>query len=557
MALKVTVRKGSIAQHKDEMIVVNLLEGVKAPGGATRAADDSLGGLITRMIKAGDITGKYREASVLPGAGEGSPRVLVMGLGPAEKLDAEVVRNVSAAAALKARELGLRTFSSVVHGAGAGSMEPREAAAAMVEGAVMGVYTYTRFKSKGKGKGKGKGKDVREVEKARLPAGMTLVEFDGKKVAAIRSGVEEAQVVAGAVNRVRDLATTPANALTPADLASHVHREVIRLKKGGVRDLRFRVLKEEDMRREGMGGILGVSRGSVEPARLILLEYNMKRKGHPLVFVGKGITFDSGGISLKPTEGTFPMWEMKDDMTGAAVVLSAVLAAAELGVPRRLVAIAPCAENLPSGRALKPGDVIRACDGTTIEVHNTDAEGRLVLADGLAYSKKYGPEALVDIATLTGSVWVALGSQAAGVMGSDQPLIDGVRAAGEGTGERWWQFPMYEEYDKQIESDVADVRNVGGRAAGAITAGAFLRKFVPEGVPWAHLDIAGVSWNRGGPAVPDKSHTPKGSTGFGVRTLLRLARDWRPVVEKGKASRKGKAGTKRKAPVKKGGGKKR
>ena len=293
MALKVTVRKGSIAQHKDEMIVVNLQEGVKAPGGATKAADDSLGGLITRMIKAGDITGKYREASVLPGAGEGSPRVLVMGLGPAEELDAEVVRNVSTAAALKARELGLRTFSSVVHGAGAGSLEPQEAAAAMVEGAAMGVYTYTRFKSKGKGKGtgkgKGKGKDAREAEKARLPARMTLVEFDGKKVAAIRRGVEEAQVAAGAVNRVRDLATTPANALTPADLASHVHREVIRLKKGGVRDLRFRVLKEDDMRKEGMGGILGVSRGSVEPARLIILEYNMRRKGHPLTSTSRGL----------------------------------------------------------------------------------------------------------------------------------------------------------------------------------------------------------------------------------------------------------------------------
>jgi leucyl aminopeptidase len=280
------------------------------------------------------------------------------------------------------------------------------------------------------------------------------------------------------------------------------------------------VLDEARMQQEGMGSLLSVSRGSEEPAKLIVVKYTPAKAGRKdddelLAFVGKGITFDSGGISLKPGEN---MELMKYDMTGGATVLGAMRAIAQLkpGVP--VLGVVPCSENLPSGKATKPGDVVTAMTGKTIEVINTDAEGRLILADAIAYAKKLGATKVIDMATLTGAVSIALGDVNTAVLGTDQALIDEIIAAGKEVGEKFWQLPLDKEYSKQIKSDIADIKNVGGRKAGTITAAAFLKEFA-DGLSWAHLDIAGTAW--GDEAKPYRS---KGPTGVAVRTLLNIVR---------------------------------
>jgi leucyl aminopeptidase len=278
------------------------------------------------------------------------------------------------------------------------------------------------------------------------------------------------------------------------------------------------VLDEARMEQEGMGSLLSVSHGSEEPAKLIVLKYTPSESpgqtNHELLaFVGKGITFDSGGISLKPGEN---MELMKYDMTGGATVIGAMRAIAQLkpGIP--VLGVAPCSENLPSGKATKPGDVVRAMNGKTIEVINTDAEGRLILADAIAYAKKLGATRVIDLATLTGAVSIALGDVNAAILGTDQKLIDEVIEAGKQVGEKFWQLPLDKEYSKQIKSDIADIKNVGGRKAGTITAAAFLKEFA-EGLSWAHLDIAGTAW-----AEEAKPYRAKGPTGIAVRTLINL-----------------------------------
>jgi leucyl aminopeptidase len=279
------------------------------------------------------------------------------------------------------------------------------------------------------------------------------------------------------------------------------------------------VLDETRMQQEGMGSLLSVSRGSDQPAQLIILKYTPARSsaadGELLAFVGKGITFDSGGISLKPGEN---MELMKYDMTGGATVLGAMRAIAQLKPSVPVLGVVPCSENLPSGKATKPGDVVKAMTGKTIEVINTDAEGRLILADAIAYAKKLGATKVIDMATLTGAVSIALGDVNTAVLGTDQELIDEIIAAGKEVGEKFWQLPLDKEYSKQIKSDIADIKNVGGRKAGAITAAAFLKEFA-DGLSWAHLDIAGTAW--GDEAKPYRS---KGPTGVAVRTLLNIVR---------------------------------
>jgi leucyl aminopeptidase len=272
------------------------------------------------------------------------------------------------------------------------------------------------------------------------------------------------------------------------------------------------------MEQEGMGSLLSVSHGSDEPAKLIILKYTPVDPsgavdGELLAFVGKGITFDTGGISLKPGEN---MELMKYDMTGGATVLGVMQAVAQMKPPIPVLGVAPCAENMPSGKATKPGDVVRAMTGKTIEVINTDAEGRLILADALAYAKKLGATRVVDLATLTGAVSIALGDVHAAILGNDQPLIDEVIAAGKEVGEKFWQLPLDSEYTKQIKSDIADIKNVGGRKAGTITAAAFLKEFA-DGMAWAHLDIAGTAW-----ADDAKPYRSKGPTGIAVRTLINV-----------------------------------
>ncbi len=281
--------------------------------------------------------------------------------------------------------------------------------------------------------------------------------------------------------------------------------------------MKLRVLDAALMKKIGMNALLGVARGSSEPAKFIILQYRGRRKsGAPIVLVGKGLTFDSGGISIKPSE---KMDEMKTDMAGGAAVMGAIMAAADLKLPVHVVGLIPATENLPGGRAYKPGDILKSLSGRTIEVITTDAEGRLILADALTYALRYKPAAVIDLATLTGACIVALGDHVIGMMGTGEALKSDIRAAADMTGERVWELPLWEDYDELIKSDIADFKNSGGRAGGAITAAAFLKQFV-DNVPWVHLDIAGPSW-----LAKDRPYIPKGASGVGVRLMVRFLRE--------------------------------
>lgn len=335
----------------------------------------------------------------------------------------------------------------------------------------------------------------------------------------MEDAVTTARAVAESTNFARDLVNAPSNRKTPRQLA-----EAAQDVAEGT-GLACTVLDEEEAAQLGMEAFLGVAKGSREPPRFLVLEWK-GADGRPIVLAGKGITFDTGGISLKPQQGPLgPMWEMKYDMAGAATVLATMKAAAELRLPIHLVGLAPCTENMPGGRAQKPGDVVRTLDGQTVEVENTDAEGRLVLADALGYAQRYEPQAVIDLATLTGAAVVGLGKKCAALFGTDASLVERVREAAAAAGERVWELPLFPEYEAQIESAVADVKNSGGRPAGAVVAALFLRRFAGD-APWVHLDIAGPVWANGKPDSVKKAYIPKGATGFGVRTLVELLRAW-------------------------------
>ena len=338
---------------------------------------------------------------------------------------------------------------------------------------------------------------------------MLIVETDVAKVGALEQGLEKGRVMAEATKLARDLVNEPSNYMTPSDMA-RVAREMAR-----TYDFGLTVLEREQMEKEGMGSLLGVAQGSCQQPKLIILSYRGDEStSKALGLVGKGITFDSGGISIKPSEG---MAEMKGDMAGGAAVMAALCAVAQLKPKLNVTVMIPATENLPSGSAVKPGDILKAVNGKTIEVVNTDAEGRLILADALGYAVKQGLSPLVDVATLTGACYVALGNICSGVFGNSQELIDKVIEAGDEGGERLWQMPMYKEYKEQNKSEVADIKNSGGRWGGAITAALFLEEFVGD-TEWVHIDIAGTSYTD-----KDRGYLAKGATGVGVRLLVNLA----------------------------------
>jgi leucyl aminopeptidase len=329
------------------------------------------------------------------------------------------------------------------------------------------------------------------------------------------------------VNMARDLSNSPGNEVNPSYLAQQAQEIAAKT------TLRCHVLDVDGIREHQMGCLLGVAQGSEQPPAFIILEHAPKgSQEKPIVLVGKGITFDSGGISIKPAAN---MEDMKMDMSGGAAVLGAMQALAQLDYPHRVVGLVPASENLPNGNAVKPGDILRAMSGKTVEVINTDAEGRLILADALAYAvQELKPACMIDLATLTGAVVVALGSQATGMMGTDAAMMDRLRAAGDYSAERVWELPLFEEYSKQIKSDFADIKNVSsGREAGSIIGGAFLKEFVGD-TPWVHLDIAGTAWTR-----ENRPYIPKGATGVGIRLLVKALEDMvkeapRPAVKEGK-----------------------
>ncbi|MCI0339890.1 MAG: leucyl aminopeptidase [Planctomycetales bacterium] len=493
----------SIAARTDgraqEAVAIPIGAGMKRLPDRLRDLDRAAGGVLSRAVSLGDLGGKPGSVAVLyPPASSPVRRILAVGVGKDSPVPARTVRDAVAAAAARADSLGARSLALVGWDEALGpAVEGRGGAEALGravgDGLGTGVYRFDRYRTR----------DGEEERRGRLAR--ALVESRGGG-AALKSAIAEGGAVADARSWARDVSNEPANRLTPTRFAD----EARKLARGG-RGLRCTVLGPAEIRRLGMGAFWGVAQGSDEPPRLIVLEYR-GGPGRPLGLVGKGITFDSGGISLKDPPD---MHKMKMDMAGAAGVLAATRAAADLRLRLPVVAVVPATENMPGGRAQRPGDVVRTLSGKTVEVQNTDAEGRLVLADGLAYTeRKFRPRSLVDMATLTGAMQIALGRHAIGVLGTDDRLVARLRDAGESVGERVWPLPLWDDYKNHVRSDVADLRNIGHpREAGTIIGGIFLRQFV-KATPWAHLDIASTAW----------TEEARGATGVGVRLLVEWLR---------------------------------
>ena len=491
---------GDITTVDSPAIIVNLFDGVETPDGATGAADKALDGAILNLIADGEIRGKKGEITIIHTLGRiPSARVVVAGLGKAESFSPEVARQVTAAVCRRLRSAGVRSAATIVHGAGIGGLDVADAAQALAEGGLLGLYTFRRHFSK-------------NDDGDRTLDELNVVEQDTSRIPEIESGLERGRIFAEAAMLARNMVNEPPNHMTPthiADIAAGLASE---------HGLDSTILDRPQMEELGMGGLLGVAKGSVEPPKFIVLSY-MGDPDNPvnnLGLVGKGITMDTGGISLKTSAA---MFSMKSDMSGAAAVVSAIGAIAQLKPKLNVTAIAAATENMPSGSAQKPGDVLRTMSGKTVEVENTDAEGRLVLSDALAYARQMGINRLVDVATLTGAIVTALGDVCIGAFTNNGELLESVIAAGEAAGERIWELPMYDDYKEQNRSQVADVKNTGGAKAGSITAAQFLAEF-SEDTPWVHLDIAGT-------AMTDREsgYLVRGATGVPTRTLIRLAMD--------------------------------
>ena len=500
--MKLQIKKGYIAAERSEAVVAGVFEGVKKLSGAAAALDWATGGLITGMLKNGDFTGKlHKTAALYPQKEIPLKRIVLVGLGKQKDFSRDRLRCAAATAARAVCDLGVTSMLLPLDFAHTG-LSAQQSAQTLVEALVLGLYQFKEYKTKNNA---GNGD-------THLMA-CTLLTGTAAELASSKKGAAYAQVVGKAVCLARDLVNRPSNTATPRHLAQTA--KTIAAHHG----LACTVLNVQQAEKIGMDAFLSVARGSDEPARFILLDYkpSTKKTAPTIVLIGKAITFDSGGISIKPAQG---MEEMKTDMAGGAAVLAALQAAAALKLPVHVIGIVPATENMPSGHALKPGDIIRSLSGKTIEIITTDAEGRLILADALTYARRYKPAAIIDLATLTGACVMALGHAASGLMGTDEKLIKKIKSASEVTGEKVWQLPLFEEYAEQIKSDVADLKNAGGRPAGAITAGYFLKEFAGD-IPWAHLDIAGTAW-----AAKHSPCTPKGATGVGVRLLVELLKQW-------------------------------
>ena len=497
--MKIKVIQGEIQTAEVDTLIVNLFDDVTTPSGATGAVDQALGGAIQELIASSDLTGKPGEVGVLyPRGVIPATRVLVVGLGKREDFDLEGVRQAAANGIKYAHRLKAKQVASIVHGAGVAGLDGQEAAQATVEGSLLALYRFAATRQ--------------EKEPLHHIESLTIVEFEGSKVEAIEAGSQQAQVIAAGVALARDLVNMPPNVATPtkmAETAESIANE---------HNLKITIGDRTWAAEHKMGGFLAVAKGAGEPPKFIILEHNGDREDlDTIVLVGKGITFDTGGISIKPSAS---MEAMKSDMGGAAAVLGAMKVVGAMNLPLRVIGIAPCTENMPDANAYRPADVITASNGTTIEIISTDAEGRMVLADGLVYAMRYKPKAVIDLATLTGSCVIALGSNmAAGLFSTEDSLRDKLVEAGTAVHERVWPLPLWEDYKEAIKSDVADIKNSGGRFGGVATSAIFLKQFIDY--PWVHLDIAGMAL-----LDKDTAYTPRGGTGYGVRLLVQFLRNW-------------------------------
>jgi leucyl aminopeptidase len=485
-----TALEGSVAPAREvdtDVLVVPVFE----QDDLSDLADvETGGGEIARVLSAREFTGRLYDVYYVSLAGARPRRAALVGAGRRGSWTTDRLRRAATAAALNLRQRRIERAAFVVRG-----VDPYDGAQATVEGATLAEFSSAIYKTSDPD-----GAPAREIR----------IVATGADAARLARAVERGRVVGESCNMARALCNEPGNVLTPsvfADRATRIASEA---------GLRVEVLNEDRIAELGMGLLLGVARGSAEPPRVIVLRHEPAGapEGPVLGLVGKGVTFDTGGISIKPAEG---MERMKDDMAGGAAVLTAMRAISMLGAPIRVVGVIPSAENMPGGRAVKPGDVLTSASGKTVEVNNTDAEGRLILGDGLWLAQQLGATHLVDVATLTGACTVALGKVSSGVFGTPDTWLQHVRDTAERAGDRCWPLPLHEEYFDLLRSEIADMVNSGGRPAGAITAALFLKEFT-NGLPWAHLDIAGTAWSD-----EAKPYQPKGATGAGVRALTALA----------------------------------
>ena len=488
--MKLSAVAAPAIKAEGDVLVVGHYAEERRPTPTLAALDKALDGMATAVLKAERFEGKPNHVSHFYTAGRiPAKRVLVVGLGKRADLDMEGVRRATASALRRARELGAKIVSAELMGE---RLTPRARAQAMAEGAILGTYAFERHK---------KEKSNRIVDELRV------VDADRRRRSQVQEGLSRGEVFAAAACYARDLVNEPANLVTPGYLAKAAG-DIAREGK-----LKLTVYDRAECQKLGMGAYLGVAQGSQEPPKFIHLTYTPRQRSRKRVaIIGKGITFDAGGLDLKTAEG---MVRMKDDMSGAAAVLGIFRSLPSLGLPLEIHGVIAAAENMPSGSAQRPGDIVRAMNGTTIEIGNTDAEGRLTLADALAYAVKVvKPDEIIDLATLTHACVIALGNLCSGVMWNNKPLADRILAAAESAGEKMWPLPLLEEYKELLKSDVADLNNVGPRGGGALTAGLFLKEFAGA-VPWVHIDIAGTAFTE-----KDLPLGPKGGTGAGVRTML-------------------------------------
>jgi leucyl aminopeptidase len=496
--LAVAFSPSRAADVDTELLVVPVFEGEdiarRVPG-----LDEATAGSVGRSVSSREIQGKPFELFLAPVVqGWHAARVALIGAGTPTDYGTERLSRLATAAALAARQRRVKRVAFVHRG----EIDAAAGAQAIAEGLMLANFSADRYKSSERGAG---------------PLDEAVVVVSGGDPKSLERAVERGRILGESCNIARDLCNEPSNILTPsvfADRAADIGRAA---------GLDVQILDEDEIARLNMGLLLGVARGSAEPPRIIVLRHDPP--GAPaspvLGLVGKGITFDTGGISIKPADG---MDRMKDDMSGGAAVVSAMRAISLLQAPIKVVGVVPASENMPGGRAIKPGDVLTGAAGKTVEVINTDAEGRLVLGDGLWYAQRLGATHLIDVATLTGACVVALGKAATGLFGQPAEWVDVIRRTSQRAGDRCWPMPLYDEYAEQLRSEVADMTNSGGRPAGSCTAAMFLKEFA-GGLPWAHLDIAGTAW-----ADENKPWQPKGATGVAVRTLAELAftsKEWK------------------------------
>lgn len=489
--MELRTRQGSLTEYECDVLIVNLFQGVKEPGGGTGAVDRALEGAVSETIRDEEFEGCLGQTIVIRTCGKiPAKKVLVVGLGKQEDLGVVEVMRAAAAAARKCRSLKTRTVGSILHGAGIAGLPVFECARAVALGTVLGTYEFTRLKT-----GNSKENPIETF---------CLVEPSAEKLDNIEQGVRRGETVADAVVFARDMVNQPSNVVTPAYLADAA-REIA--EENG---MECAVKDRKGIEDAGMGLLAAVARGAAVEPQFIEMRYAAPGAEKTIAIIGKGITFDSGGYSLKSTES---MYNMKDDMAGAAAVLAAMRTIGRLKPKVNVVALIPATENMIGGRAIHPGDVFRSYGGKMVEINNTDAEGRLVLSDAVAYANEIGVDEIIDLATLTGACVVALGREIAGVIGSDQRLVDSLMAAGNSCGERLWQLPLHKDYREMLKSDVADIKNAEGREAGAIAGALFIYDFVGD-TPWAHIDLSSSMVKN------DTDLAKKGATGAGAGMLV-------------------------------------